>query len=119
MHELTITQNIIDIALEHAQRAGATQISRINLVIGEMTGVAAECVRLYIRVLGRGTAAEEAELAVRLVPITARCQDCAESFEVRDFRWVCPRCESTRSDIIGGRELFVESIEVDDRSESM
>jgi hydrogenase nickel incorporation protein HypA/HybF len=119
MHELTITQNILDIALEHARKAGATHIGRINLVIGEMTGVAEECVRFYAGVLGRGTAAEGAELAVRVVPITVRCQDCAESFEVRDFIWVCPHCQGTSSDIIGGTELFVESIEVNDGGESI
>jgi hydrogenase nickel incorporation protein HypA/HybF len=116
MHELAITQNILDIALEHAQKAGATQIATINLVIGEMTGVAEECVRFYIGVLSRGTAAEAAELAVRRVPITARCRNCAQNFEVRDFRWVCPRCQSTGSDVVGGKELFVESIEVNDGS---
>ena len=118
MHELTITQNILEIALEHAQKAGATRIGRINLVIGEMTGVAEECVRFYIGALGRGTAAEAAELAVRRVPITAICRNCAERFEVRDFRWACPSCQSTGSDIVAGKELFVESIEVNDGSES-
>lgn len=118
MHELTITQNILGIALEHAQEAGATRIGRINLVIGEMTGVAEECVRLYMDVLSRGTAAEQAELAVRRVPITARCHECGEHFEVRDFVWACPRCQGTRSDIVGGKELFVESIEVNDGGES-
>ena len=111
MHELSITQSILDIALEHARQAGVARIDRINLVIGEMTGVAEECVRLYMEVLGRGTAAEHAELVVRLVPMTARCQDCAEEFVVTDFKWVCPGCQSTRSDIIAGRELLVESIE--------
>jgi hydrogenase nickel incorporation protein HypA/HybF len=76
-----------------------------------MTGVAEECVRFYMGVLSRGTAAEHAELAVRSVPITARCKDCAEEFAVKDFKWACPGCQSTRSDIIAGRELLVESIE--------
>ena len=106
MHELTITQNILDIVLEHAQEAGATKITRINLVIGEMTGVVEECVRFYLGVISRGTAAEEAELAVRRVPITARCHECGEHFEVREFRWACPRCDGTRSDIVGGKELY-------------
>jgi hydrogenase nickel incorporation protein HypA/HybF len=117
VHELTITQNILDIALEHAQEAGASKITKINLVIGEMTGVAEDCVRFYMDAIGRGTAAEEAEITVRKVPVTARCRDCAGSFEVKDFRWVCPSCQGTRSDVVGGKELFVESIEVDDPGE--
>ena len=118
MHELTITQNILDIALEHAQEAGATKISRITLVIGEMTGVVEECVRFYMGLLTKETAAQEAEIVVRRVPITARCRDCGENFEVRESRWACPRCQSTSLDVIGGKELLVESIEVNDAGES-
>jgi hydrogenase nickel incorporation protein HypA/HybF len=118
VHELSITQNILDIALEHAQKAGASRIGRINLVIGDMTGVAEECVRFYMGAISKGTAAQEAELVVCRVPITARCQDCGEDFEVQDFRWACPCCQSTRSDIVGGKELLVDSIEVNDGHES-
>lgn len=118
MHELTITQNVLDIVLEHAQEAGAAKVSRIDLVIGEMTGVVEDCVRFYMGVIAKGTAAEEAELVVRQVPITARCQDCSADFEVRDFVWTCPCCQSTRSEVIGGKDLFVESIEVNDGAEN-
>jgi hydrogenase nickel incorporation protein HypA/HybF len=119
MHELAITQSVLDIALEHARKEGAAEIARINLVIGQMTGVSEECVRFYLGVISRGTAAQNAELAVRQVPITARCQDCAEEYEVRDLAWACPRCQSTRSDIIGGSELIVESIEVSNGKTSL
>ena len=118
MHELTVTQSILDIALESAKQEGGGKVGRINLIIGEMTGVVEECVRVYFRLISKGTAAEDAELAVRLVPITARCQKCAETFLVRDAGWACPRCGSTELDIAGGRELVVESIEVSDGSES-
>ena len=77
MHELTVTQSILDIALESAEQEGGAKIGRISLIIGEMTGVVEECVRFYFRLISRGTAAEDAELAVRLVPITVRCQGCA------------------------------------------
>jgi hydrogenase nickel incorporation protein HypA/HybF len=117
MHELTVTQSILDIALESAGQAGGGKVGRINLIIGEMTGVVEECVRFYFRVISRGTAAEDAELAVCLVPITVRCQGCAETFLVRDAGWACPRCRGTELDIAGGRELVVESIEVSDGSE--
>jgi hydrogenase nickel incorporation protein HypA/HybF len=117
MHELAITQSILDIALEHAQREGVTRIARINLVIGAMTGVVEEYVRLYMRLINVGTAAEGAEIAVRSVPITVRCRECAEISEIRDSRWVCPLCESTKLEFIGGEELLVESIEVDDTGE--
>jgi hydrogenase nickel incorporation protein HypA/HybF len=116
VHELAITESILDIALAHAREAKATRISRINLVIGEMTGVAEPCVRFYLGFLTRGTAAEQAEINVRRVPATVRCRACGEHFEVVESKWDCPRCEGTNTEIIGGRELLVESIEVNDGS---
>lgn len=118
MHELTVTQRILDIALEAAGQEGNAKVGRINLIIGEMTGVVQECVRFYFDLISRGTVAEDAELAVRLAPITVRCRGCGETFLVRDAGWVCPHCRSTSVDVTGGRELIVESIEVSDGSES-
>ena len=85
---------------------------RINLVIGEMTGVVEEYVRRYLGLISSGTAAEGAELVVRPVPITVRCRECAGSHGVRGAKWTCPRCGSGKGDVIGGKELLVESIEV-------
>jgi len=113
MHELAITQSMFDIVLREAEQAEASQVRKVNLVIGEMTGVVDQCVRFYFDLLSRGTIAEGADLCVRMVPPRARCRNCAEVFELRPFRWTCPRCQGTELEVIAGRELFVESIEVE------
>jgi hydrogenase nickel incorporation protein HypA/HybF len=112
MHELAITRSMLDLVLEHAEKAGAEEVGRINLVIGEMTGVVEQSVRFYLGFLGKGTPAEKAELNCRIIPIKARCLECHQEFEPKDYDWTCPNCESNNIDIIGGKELFVESIEV-------
>ncbi len=117
MHELAVTQGILDIALGSLEEAGGHRVGRIDLAIGEMTGVVEECVRFYFGVISRGTPAEDAELSVRVVPTSARCQSCGETFLVRECGWVCPRCASACSDLTGGKELIVESIEVRDGSQ--
>lgn len=113
MHELSITQNILDIALEKAQEAGAKEIKKVNLVIGEMTGVVGDCVRFYLEFLGKGTLAEKASLSISTVPLKVRCRGCGHSFEPGDTEWTCPRCQGTSAEIVAGKELFVESIEVE------
>jgi hydrogenase nickel incorporation protein HypA/HybF len=112
MHELSITQSMLDLVLEQAEKAGAKEVGKINLVIGEMTGVVDRAVQFYFDFLSRGTAAEGATLSFEVIPTTARCRNCEKEFELGEFDWTCPYCKGNNIEIIGGKELFVESIEV-------
>jgi len=113
MHELSITQNILNIVNEHAQRASAQRITIINLVVGELTGFVDDSIQFYFDMLSPGTLSEGAKLAIRRVPARIRCRACGEEFELRDFNWVCPRCSAIGGDVLQGREFLVESIEVE------
>ena len=113
MHELSITQSMLDLVLEQAEKAGAKEVGKINLVIGEMTGVVEQCVQFYFDFLSKGTPAEGAALSFKVIPTTARCQNCHENFELKEFDWTCPYCQGNNIEIVAGKELFVESIEVE------
>jgi len=113
MHELAITQSMLDLVLEQAEEAGAKGVGKINLVIGEMTGVVDECVQFYFGFLSKRTIAEGAALSFTMVPLTTRCRGCNKSFELKEFDWICPYCQSKSLEVIAGKELFVESIEVE------
>lgn len=112
MHELAITQSMFDIVLKQAEKAQAKKVTRINLVVGEMTGVVGESVQFYLDLLAKGTVAEGASVNFKMVPLKAQCSSCKKIFEVKEFDWTCPECRSSGVEIIAGRELFVESIEV-------
>jgi len=113
MHELSITQSMLDLVLKQAEEAGASKVGKINLVIGEMTGVVDSCVRFYFGFLSKGTPAEEAALNFEVIPTTARCLDCGKDFRLGEFDWTCPYCQSNNIEITGGKELYVKSIEVE------
>ncbi len=113
MHELAITQSMLDLVLEQAEKAEARNVGKINLVIGEMTGVVGQCVQFYFDFLSKGTPAEGASLSFKVIPTTARCRGCDKNFELKEFDWTCPYCQSNNMEIVAGKELFVESIEVE------
>jgi hydrogenase nickel incorporation protein HypA/HybF len=112
MHELSITQTLLDLVLEQAKENEAQRVEQIHLVIGEMTGVVDDCVRFYFELLSKGTVAEGAGLSMRRIPATARCRECGERFSFKEFEWICPRCGAARLEIIEGKELYLESLEV-------
>jgi len=104
---------MFDIVMEQARRSGAKKIVAINLVIGAMTGVVGDSVRFYMDFIGKDTIAEKAELNIKTIPAKVRCRNCENEFDLEEFNWSCPQCGDTDLEITHGKELFVESIEVD------
>jgi len=104
---------MLDLVLEQAEKAGAREVGGINVVIGEMTGIVEECVKFYFDFLSKETLAEGAALSFTVVPTMAQCRGCDSLFELKEFDWACPYCQGNNMEIVAGKELFVESIEVE------
>lgn len=113
MHELSITQNILQIAMEHAEKAGAKKIRRINLVIGALSGIVDESVQFYFDFVSKGTPAEGAQLVFEKRPARFRCRACSQEFAIREGDWTCPACQAPGAEIIAGQEFHMDSIEVE------
>lgn len=76
MHELSLTQALLDTALRHAQRAGARKINALHVQVGALSGIVAESVRFYFDFVSQGTLAEGARLNIEMTPPSARCRVC-------------------------------------------
>ena len=113
MHELSVTEEVLRIALEHARQAKAERVLRINLVIGSLTSFAGESIEFYFDILSKGTEAEHASLSISHIPARARCRQCRQEFEPEATDWLCPRCGGGIEEVLSGREFYVESIDVE------
>ena len=113
MHEYNITEEILSLALAKAAEAKARRITRINLVLGELSGVVGECVQQYLEILGKGTIADKVVLSFEMKPTILKCRQCGREFSPVDHNWVCPDCHEANVLIISGRECDLESIEVE------
>jgi hydrogenase nickel incorporation protein HypA/HybF len=113
MHELSVTQSLLDLVLEHAERAGARRVTRIDIQVGALTGVIDESVQFYFDFISRDTPAAGARLAFCHVAARLRCRQCGAEFEPAERDWLCPECGATGGEVVAGRELMVQSIEVE------
>ncbi len=113
MHELGITESIIDIVLDKAKEAGATRITEISLVAGELSGFVPDCIQFYFDFLSRDSIAEGASLHFESAPAQFRCRTCSAVFQPNDSSSDCPECGSHGVEVAGGRELYVKSMEVE------
>jgi hydrogenase nickel incorporation protein HypA/HybF len=113
MHELSVTQNILEISLRHAKDAGAKQITGINLVIGEYASIVDDSVQFYWDMIAEGTIAQGAQLHFERISGEMICANCKHSFHPMDAIFMCPNCQSKLVQISKGDEFRVDSIDVE------
>ncbi len=114
MHELAVTESIIDIVCRHAEQAQAKRIQRIHLTIGELSSIVDDSVQFYFDFLSQNTLAEGAQLVFHRIPVSLRCRACGHEWSPQSADWTCPACGAQQAMVIAGREFYVDSIEVED-----
>jgi len=117
MHELAVTESILNIAVQHASRAGAVRVSGLNLVIGQLASIVDDSVQFYWDMISEGTICTGAQLHFERRPATLKCLDCEQAYALDGALTDCPNCHSVRIKVMTGEEFFVESIEIEAASD--
>ncbi len=113
MHELSVTESLLNIALRHAETAKARRIVSLNITIGQLSSIVDDSVQFYWDIVSKDTIAEGARLNFVRLPTQLRCQDCGNQYQPGEEQFTCPACGSLNVQITAGREFFLESIEVE------
>ncbi|MDR7303366.1 hydrogenase maturation nickel metallochaperone HypA/HybF [Haloactinomyces albus] len=108
MHELGITQSIVEAVLDVVEEP---RITRLQLEIGRLSGVVPDSVRFCFDLVAEGTALDGAQLDIVEPEGRGSCRRCGAEFEVPDLIVLCP-CGSADVAVLEGRELRVRSVEV-------
>lgn len=113
MHELSIMEGALALALDQAQQAGAKRLHVIRLRIGALSGVVPEALQFAFEALSSGTLAEGGQLAIEPVPARFWCEACRREFQSDDLLSPCPTCGTPSRDLRAGRELELASLEIE------
>jgi len=93
------------------------RVLEVRLRIGALASVVVDSLEFCWPIATEGTALEGAQLVVTTIPVVMHCARCDADVEldgVQSFR--CPRCGEPSSDLRQGRELEIESFEIDDEA---
>ena len=111
MHELPAVQDMIKTLDRESEEKGIKKIERINLSIGELSGIIGECVQIYFDLLSEGHSCEKAKLNINHVPARFKCSKCGKEFP-HEKSFNCPDCGGESVLIKGtGREFMIVSVE--------
>lgn len=108
MHELSITQSVVDAVSE---RTDGAQVATVRLRIGKLSGVVPDAVRFCFELIAEGTPLQGARLEIEEPAGRANCRDCGQDFALSDPILLCP-CGSADVRISDGQQLAVTSVEV-------
>jgi hydrogenase nickel incorporation protein HypA/HybF len=112
MHELSIAQALIDQLEKIATGEGADAVTRAVIVVGGLSGVDPEALRMAFPVAAEETLAEDAELDIEFVPAVLTCKACSQQSHPELAFMICEQCGSSDVELDGGRELLLKSVEL-------
>ena len=112
MHEVSIMEEAVRMAVETARSAGSGRVLGLRLRVGTLSGAVPEALRFAFDVVCRDTLAAGASLEIETVPAACWCATCLAEFECADFINECPRCHAPSNELRRGRELEITSVEM-------
>ena len=114
MHELGIMTGVMDAVTKSAHDAGADKVLKVTLSVGEMTECIQDALEFAFEALTEDDPfVRDAELTINVIKPKSRCLECGAEFEHDRFHMFCPECDSFATELLAGRELQIDSIEVD------
>ena len=111
MHELSIAEAVVDIAVRHAE---ARPVSAVELRVGHLRQVVPSALEFAFELVAQGTVLEGAELRIEEVPAAGECRACGAETVLPDFPLCCRACGSFDVEVTAGEELLVESLELEE-----
>lgn len=114
MHELSIANRVVELVAEQVRSAGAAGATAVTLRIGGLACVHEDALRFSFDLVREGTPAAAAKLRIVHVPVRIWCGACGREVELPGIqRFACPDCGTPSGDVRAGRELDLESIELE------
>jgi hydrogenase nickel incorporation protein HypA/HybF len=117
MHELSIVASVVESVTESLEAYPHTRVVEVRLRVGALASVVVDSLEFCWGLATEGTPLEGSRLVVKKLPVVMHCSPCAADVElegVQSFR--CPLCDAPCSDLRQGRELDIESFEIEDEA---
>lgn len=112
MHEMSLTESMVQIILDQAARQQFDRVKTVWLEIGVLSHVEPDAMRFCFEAVTRGTVAEGARLEILRPPGKAWCLDCAKTVQIAQRFDPCPDCGGRQLQMTGGEELSLKELEV-------
>ena len=120
MHELSIVSSIVDSVTETLAAYPGARVKEVRLRVGALASVVEDSLQFCYGIATEGTPLAGSKLIVKILPVRMHCELCGQDVEIASLQsFRCPRCDEPVSRLRQGRELEIESIEIDEVEEKV
>ncbi|MDE3202371.1 MAG: hydrogenase maturation nickel metallochaperone HypA [Acidobacteriota bacterium] len=117
MHELSIVQSVVETVLDWLRAQPPLRVKAVNLRVGALSAVVEDALQFGWEIAAKDTQLEGSTLVVHEVNIVLYCMQCQKPEEVEGTQFFrCPNCGTPSNDLRQGREIEIESLEIEDEA---
>jgi hydrogenase nickel incorporation protein HypA/HybF len=113
MHELSVTESILEIAQRYARQNEAKRVTELYIVIGRLASIVDDSVQFYWDIISQDTLCAGSQLHFERVPAQLICLDCENTYTLDDELVLCPTCGSAKVQVTSGEQFYLDSIEIE------
>jgi hydrogenase nickel incorporation protein HypA/HybF len=113
VHELSVTESILNTCLEFAKKEQAVKVTDIFLRIGALSSIVDDSVEFYWSFISKDTICANARLHFDRIPAKFHCQECQNEYSIETELSACPHCKSINVKLISGDEFQLTSIDIE------
>jgi len=113
MHELAVTESLLNTACDYAIKSDAQRVISLNIIIGDLSNIIDDSVQFYWDIISENTICEKSILIFNKLSAKFICQLCGSEFEINGELLPCPVCGSMDLRTTQGDEFLLESIEIE------
>lgn len=114
MHEYAVTKSVINTVVEEAKKVDAKKVSKVTLVVGDLSSIVDESVQMYFDLIAEGTVVHGAQLEFKRVRAELYCLGCEKNYVKPASGLECPDCGIMGVLTDKGKEFYIESIEIEE-----
>jgi hydrogenase nickel incorporation protein HypA/HybF len=113
MHELSVTESILEIAQRYANQNEAKRVTELYIVIGRLSSIVDDSVQFYWDIVTQDTLCAGSRLHFERVPAQMLCLDCEKTYMLDGELIPCPTCGSSKVHVTSGEQFYLDSIEIE------
>lgn len=118
MHEFSIVQSLIELIEQYARENRAKKVTKVVVSLGVLSGVEPHLLELAFNTFKEGTVAEDALFTIELERLKIKCRECHAESEKDQLNILCPVCGSPDTQITGGQDMLLKSLELECEDEA-